>query len=507
MNCLPLLLLLPLGLAADPAPAPPATPPATPPVAAATEAAAPAPEVALSADLRDEYLAGQPILVNLALSNPSAGALPAPDLTRRPWLVRFLFVKPNGTKQVRFTSPPAQDPGGTVSIPARGQRRTLLEVPSGGALQPGDYTLAIEVNLGDSTASLAPRPIRIAAARPISADLAPLRQPDADQTSPGVWVHQAGVGADLYLLSARSAAPGAVASNTWLTHLTAAVEPRISAARASGGVRHVVWIEGGKSVALLRLDGDAIEQLAVDRVDAAWPRVELMGRPATDEKGNLHVLLWVPAPKGPTGELRLLTVSERGQPSFRRVTRLDVRPTSPDTLVDTAGGVHFLVQRSSALDLYSVRSTDASELPVPGKKLWGAEPGQLPLDAQFGRLSAAPGRPGGVALFHSWSSNLGVTGRWASLGGVEIARLEPVPLPEGALPMATLPREMEPFGVLYRDGSGATRLREAGADGPMPLPTRSWTLLRDGSSAPVLVTLADGGPLTASRPTLTPVGP
>ncbi len=76
---------------------------------------------------------------------------------------------------------------------------------------------------------------------------------------------------------------------------------------------------GGRRYAQL-LGGTALDGAPASAI-APWPVVEIAGEPLMDGRGRLLVPLWVPAPKGASGELRLLAFDSRGQ---RTEQHLDV---------------------------------------------------------------------------------------------------------------------------------------------------------------------------------------
>ena len=89
-------------------------------------------------DLRDEYLRGLPIVVEVALSNNTAATVKTPDLAARPHLVHFQLVSPDGKSTERFSTPPQFETGGDWTIAPKATRSVLLEVPSSAGFVVGD---------------------------------------------------------------------------------------------------------------------------------------------------------------------------------------------------------------------------------------------------------------------------------------------------------------------------------------------------------------------------------
>ncbi len=496
MKTAPLALLL-CALPASAAPtsdtpaasAPAASAPAASAPAAATSAtSAPASPLSVTADLRQEYLQGQDLLVLVTLTNNGTTPLTVPDLTARPWRVKFRFTLPSGQAQNRFTTPPAQEPAASWTISARGQKRVLLEVPSGSGLKEGSYTLAIEVDLGDRKETLPARPVRISAAKPVTGFLAPDTLLNERDGVVSLWLHQASEGFDLYLAVADARAPERGARNDYLLHLDRKVQPQLTAARPGDGDRFVLWATSERTLSYVRLQSGRVEG-APRTLDLPWPKVEIIGQGATDAKGNLHVPLWIPAPQGAGGELRLASVDARGKPQFRKMTSLSVRPAQIRTVVDVGGGVNVMVQRENLLDLYTLRPDYPDEVPIPGERLWAAEAGQQLLTARYGSVPQGEEQAGGLGVLVAWSQPGKIESQWVSLQGKALQRVPATPVAEGAQLLRLVPRGKEAPGLLLKGADSKLSYVEGSASATVALPAGDWELMRDAIGRPQLVSL------------------
>lgn len=463
---------------------------AQPASAPGSAASAPAAGLSVSADLRDEYLAGQDMLVLVTLSNGGSAPVTVPDLTARPWRVKFKFTLPSGQAQNRFTTPPAQEPTASWTIPARSQKRVLLEVPSGDGLKEGSYTLSVEVDLGDRKETLPARPVRVAAAKPVAGHLGPDPILTEREGAQSLWVHQASKGYDLYLSVADARTADRVVRNDFLVHLDRKVDPQLTAARAGQGDRYVVWAESERALGYVRIQSSRVED-APRSVELPWPKVELIGQGATDAKGELHVPVWVPSPQASnnSGELRLVSVDERGRPQLRKMATLTARPAQVRTTVDVAGGVIVLVQREGLLDLYTLRPDYPADVPVPGERLWAAAEGQTLLTARFGSVPQAEGQAGGLGVLAAWAQAGNVEAQWLSLQGKALQRLPATPVSPGSQLLELVPRGKEPAGLVLASAEGAVSYVEGAAKASLTLPSAPWKLQRDLQGRPVLLSL------------------
>jgi hypothetical protein len=347
-------------------PSPAATPAQSTPITAASG-------VTVLADLRAEYLSGFPLLVELAIQNPTPSVLNFPDLSARPFLVHFL-MSTKGNRQDRFNTPPEKDPGTTWSIPSKSERRVLLEVPNSSGLDAGAWTLGVEIRDPAGTIIIPSRSIQLAEARPVTGYLAaePL---SAAAGSALTWLHQATSGFDLYLMSFQPRAPGKLSSQSYLLHTDARIEPNQSRTRAEDiNARYIYWMAGPQSLMYLRLDG-IFARTKPKAVSLPYPVFELAGQGVTDGAGGLMVPIWIPTPSGVGGSLKLLCLDAKGSLLVRKVADFQTRPAMLASSLDAAGNLLLAIGHSAGVDLYRADPTWASELPAKGIRVWKAEAG------------------------------------------------------------------------------------------------------------------------------------
>ena len=402
--------------------------PTAPIVASATDATARPPGggvqvtapsgAVVHADLRGDYVAGFPMLVEITVVNPTGAAVSFPDLNARPWLVRFQLQFAD-RKTERLTTPPATDPGTMWSIPPRGRKRVLLEIPSSGAFKPQAGTLTVAVADGSgATLALGPHPVRIAEAQPRAQVV---HEPTiASASGPMLpWVQPTATGADLYLLHHRP--DGRLAGNYHLTSLPAPADVVLSRSRsADATTRWLYWKSGERTLTLARLAGPRLGAEPTV-VSVPYPNAELFGRGATDGRGGLIVPLWIPSPKGAAGSLRALCVDSAGGQVLRKVVDLPSRPTVSTSAVDAGGNLLLALATASGLDLYRVDPTLAPELPARGLRAFKLENGASVGGLAFDSLPDTSDRAGGLALvsllLRPAEKGTTVRTQWIDLGG------------------------------------------------------------------------------------------
>ena len=419
----------------------------------------------LSADLRAEYLAGSPMLVTIEARNETNQTITVPDLSVRHDLIRFELRTPSGELQTRRTL--VENPADKQwSIPPRGKREVILEIPSASTLKPGDYEIAVHFTLGESEHALEPRTIRLSRPEPVAADLTVAALPSERSGDWTPWLHKAGEHYDLYLHRTTTAEPTRTAAEDYLTRLGTRIAPSLTAARpADASDRYVVWTEGARSIGMARLQGHRL-RAAPQLLDAPWPAVSLAARGATGSDGRLYQPLWIPAPRGTAGEIRVLVSGVDGQATYRKLGRYSQPPDFIRTVVTDAGSALFLLTTDGHLDLYTVQPNDAraerESLPVPGERLMTGANGAPIRDVRFTILPSTASFAGGLAMLGLFGTTEGLQPRWMDLSGAPITSGSVIPLPAGATLVDVSPNGLSSPGLLLRLENGVLRYQEGG---------------------------------------------
>ncbi len=403
--CLVLLAAAPPALAAGPAaPAAPAAPVATAQAGPPRETfdvpvMAQSPTgLTLSANLRDEYLAGLPILVELRAGNVGTAPVTTPDLNQRPHLVHFLLTSPAGKKTERYSTPPAFDTGGDWTIAPRNERAVLLEVPSSAALEPGNWRLEVLVGDGATAVRLPEVKLLISPPRPVAGDL--LWEPTIERNSGALvpWVHRAAKGWDVYLNQYAAAKPDSLLVHHRLFRSSTAIVPQMALTQANTArSRWLYWQGSAGELRTIRLEGGRVTG-TVRSLGIPWASAVPLARGISDETGGLTLPFWVPAPKGTGGAVRMLTMSERGQVSYQVVADFPARPPIAETAIDAAGRAVLVLGHERGLDVYRSDPKREARLPVEGARAWKAGDGWTTAAVAFDALPAQDGRPGGLSV-------------------------------------------------------------------------------------------------------------
>lgn len=503
-------LTLGLTLAAVGAPLAEAAAPARTQVLAAPAPveAATADGLVVRADLRDVYVTGFPVLVEITVSNPTREARSFPDLAARPWLVGFAFT--TGTRRTeRTNTPPAQDPGGSWTLAPGGERRVLLEIPASsrltgassvvvaiaGAAAPAAAPPASPAPAGgapDTRLRLPARELRFQPARPVAGHA--LSDPTVRSRTGDVipWVQALpGGGFELLALQMAPKHPDTPHALRPLLRLSRKVEPALSRGRAAdAGARWLYWQDGDGRWTVGRLEAGQLRD-GVRTVAVPYAAATVLARGVTDGRGGLLLPLWVPDPAGSGGSVQVLDVDPQGGSTTRQVVSLPARPLVAATGVDATGNLLLAVGHAAAVDLYKVDPTAPREIGARGVRLQATTGGLAPAALAFDTVPDRGSRAGGLALVLVEAGKVGATAtgrtRWYDLGG---KILEDGPVGPWTVPgtiQDLLPDGYGAWRALSRDKAGALWVTaQAGKPARVSAPTDGSALVPDSSGFGVL---------------------
>ena len=325
----------------------------------------------LLGDLRAEYLLGQPIVVTLTVKNNSAEPTTFPNISARPWLVRFKIEAidsrgGSGQTQTRFTTPPEVDDMGVWTIPPRGMRTVAIEIPSGSGLSRGTYNIAVEVEGQAGLFEIASTQISIAPPSPV-ADHLPSEVLGIERTGlHATWLHRASSGFDLYIHSVNGDQVNGDSFNTHIAHLSSPIDPTLSRSLPAQALnRFVYWRQGERGIGFIESSGEP--QNMVDSVELPYPQIELLARGITTPSSELLIPLWIPSPTGISGEVRVAEINNGRLEAITSVVRMRSKPTWAESGIDSSGALRMLLGHGEGVDLYTLAGTTG--LPARGIRL------------------------------------------------------------------------------------------------------------------------------------------
>ena len=425
-------------------------------------------------------LTGAPMIVDLQIRNPSPAEMQLPSLAAHPDLVRF-ELKYQGRRERRYNTAATDGPAQQWILQPGDERELRLEIPASAGLEAGPYSVLVQLEHDKLPRAQAVHTLSRQSPQPINGDLSGIHASPGSRHQDVAWVHQAGSSHHLVLHHQQ-------AGRTYelvLSELSGPHQVWLSHSRLDSlGERSILWKDGPQTIQVLRLRGQRVRG-SIQAHDLPWPEVEIAGQPITDHSGILRVPIWIPAPAGPGGELRLASFIDSTGPSTQRIARLDRRPSQVLSTLNAAGAGCYILVRPEAVDVYTAQ--DGDTLPLSMRPLWRPQTDARALRVAMGTLSPLERHPGGTALLLAARWPDGIATQWLSLTG------SPLQAPALTADLGTLtqliPMDQDWPALVFTD-DGATQIlvgaqtQEAPATGTLGSTkegTLVWrTLTQDG---------------------------
>jgi len=395
-------------------------------------------------------ITGAPLVADLEVENTTDAPVDFPDLATRPDLIRF-ELRYEGKRERRYNTPDPAAAGAVWTLQPGDQRELRLEIPASAGIPAGPIRIHTSLHHTQTPTLLPALSLSRQRASPAAGDLRGASADAGTRHQDVVWVHQDGDEAHLVL---HHPTPDHQHLELVLSPIEATAQPWLSRSRIDTlGERSVVWQTGPQRLHVLRLRAQRVRGTP-RAYDLPWPTMEIAGSPVTDREGRLHVPVWIPAPAGSGGELRLASFTEAGAPSFQRMSRRAERPTQVLTTIDASGSPMFLVLWQSGVDLYAQRG--AAHLPLTGRPLWRPTDDSRALRLALGDLPARASSPGALAVLLATRSEVGIATQWLSVQGAVLDA------PQAHIDLGTviqvLPTPRAEAALIFEDGDETTLL-------------------------------------------------
>jgi len=430
-----------------------------------------------SAKIHPLQFSGAPMVVDIEVQNSSKEPIKVPDLALRPDLVRF-GLSYAGRRERRYNSPATGHEDAEWTLQAGDIRELRLEIPGSSGIQAQAVTVTMQLHHTRPPTTLDPMKLKLTSPQPVAADMSGIAAAPGCRNPDVAWVHQADDAAYLVLQHQ----VGERRYQLTLAELSEPAQPWLSHSRRDTlGERSIVWLTGSRKLHILRLRGQRARGDAL-AFDLPWPKVEVAGQPVTDKTGTLRIPVWVPAPAGDGGELRVATISGRNRPTTPRVVRLDGRPEQVLSTLNPDGSPIIIVVSEDAVDAYT--QPDVPELPWPRRTLWRTQEGATALRVALGTYPPTSHDTGGTAILLATRWPTGVGTQWMTMQGTSLQG--PALVPDLGELQQVVPRGEDWPALLFEDGTLVVGDQQSGLSGTGILATTPsaglvWhTLTQDG---------------------------
>ena len=353
-------------------------------------------DLQVSLDLREQYLANEPIIIQITVQNIGKTEIDVPDLGAQPWRTSFYLHHENGNKQKRNNT--KNQKTNRWKIPPRSARSVQLEIPSSAGLSTGKYELTVEI---DSEISKYKEQKTIHIAKSSAKNVDTHRR--INQKLEVLWGQPNQKGIDLYLNNGQW--------NQYLRSWKAPQKPKLLICSSCTGKYH--W----------RQNNDIyVQGKTLYKISPPWPKFEIIDRGIIAKEGLIHLVVWIPQKQ--KGSLWLLTIDRKGVPDYRKMRGETTKPTSCNGFVNNQEQALFLVYHQNYIELFTVNKPPR-KLPVPSKKIASTNKTTTIQHAQF---LIHP--QNGLAILTIQKENNSYFAQWYGLQGIIIGERLPTPIHE-----------------------------------------------------------------------------
>ena len=326
--------------------------------------------------MHDQWLTGRPLTLSIRYHNATDEPLAVPDLSNRPWLVKFDTIDPEGVRRTVHSTEPASDANRPLVLKSGETRISRFEIPTSQTWAPGVATIRVVIANNEALN----RPVRFLAddaiahrhsARPVDHTVGP---------APTVLSVQRNGVTDVF-----------VEHGDRLQYMTRVSEPVKASATVVRSERRssqwITWATADHPLWALRNDPHSTEREARP-VALPWPSARPCGTGATVASGALTIPVCIPSPTGPITKTVAAIVSPRGEASFRTIGSF--APIQILTNVDASGGAEFVILRTTGVDWAWLGDPTITERPAFIQRAWrGANATGIAFTTPAGSSSAA----------------------------------------------------------------------------------------------------------------------
>ena len=291
-------------------------------------------DVQVTHTITEHTIKGQPIYVDLLLLNPDTKPVEIQDILNDRWQITFTLTH-DGQKHTLRSQRPSEVQPKSRTLQSREVLELHLELPNSKALKPGTYSLGIDFPLDNE------RKIEtgfvVHKQTPQWADFDLFNYEVFLDESDLLWTqpHK-----DNHLLFEGTINP------RWIQSIPVATAQNTI---HIGATHHTYWKDRSR-ITVLKRSGDRTQ--TPQELSIPWKEFDIVGRGVTDLEGQVFIPIWVPNPNG-TGTLYSVQPQSNNTITFRKI-RTGKRPQSIDIALTQASTPLFLLQYTSALELYSL---------------------------------------------------------------------------------------------------------------------------------------------------------
>lgn len=295
-------------------------------------------EIVIQTNLKEHYIVGQPIFVDILIHNTGETSETLPNLEKQTWKLLWIIENQTGKQKIRSTQQESQE---MWTLAPRQLKEVRFELPNSAELPTGKQKLELRIELGVPYSE--------------SKELH-IHQKSSLWDDREIREEQAFFPQGEYLWGQAFSATQQIVfleSDRTIPLFTAPQESRFQ--QSISNYDHHIYTLQNNQLQLHSLSRNEISN--TKNITLPWKDILLLARGITDFEQRLHLPLWIADPNKTSGTIRSIQVAQNGSVSYRKIITLAEKPVQVDSALTSTGTPLYLIQTKNRIYLLPLTQT------------------------------------------------------------------------------------------------------------------------------------------------------
>ncbi len=295
-------------------------------------------ELLIQTNLKEHYIAGQPIFVDIQIQNIGESVETLPNLEKQTALLQWSIENTNGKQKIQSKEIENKD---TWTLEPRQLKEVRFLLPNSSALPVGKQQLSLQIDLPQPYTQT--KEIYIHKPSPLWDDREIREEQAFFPEGYYLWGQATSKKEQIVFLETERSIPLFIAP----------IQERFQQT-ISHQDNHLYSLHE-EQLLLHTLEREEIQK--TQKISFPWKQVSNFTRGITDPEQRFHLPIWISDPKSNSGTLRSIIITHDGSISYRKIISLPERPLSIDSALTSAGVPLYLIQTSNRIYLFPLTQT------------------------------------------------------------------------------------------------------------------------------------------------------
>ena len=325
-------------------------------------------ELLIQTNLEGPYIEGQEIHINIRIQNIGESMETLPNLEVQTSRIEWTIVNTKGTHKIRSASGGDQE---NWTLKPRQMKEIRYQIPNSAAFPLGTQKIQLLIDLPEVYTENVD--LTILKRTPLWTDNDILQEQSYFPQNHYLWGQTTSKDKQSVFLESTRSIPLFIANK----------DERFQQS-ISHRDKHIYGIQNAE-LTLLSQGREEIQKR--QHIPLAWKQATSLARAITDPEQRFHLPLWIPDPNKESGMIRSVTISNKGDISYRKIIHLDEKPVSVDSAITSTGIPLYLIQTKTKTYLFLLSQTGDTKidlLPPQSVSFETLNSTETQLQSQFG---------------------------------------------------------------------------------------------------------------------------